>query len=182
MGVGKRRNQNICACVCKDGIPFSIPCSPPSFTSPVPPTIADDLTDVTVTQLSPVVLTCYASGVPPPMVSWSKEGAQLGSRGGGYRVLPTGTGLGQHCPGGRWVPASSLPAFPCLLSSQGPWRSGRCCLHTPATTPARRGTLLAQSKNTFGLRCMVCFVPVVEIPVPWSTLGNPRWAALPCCL
>ncbi|NXP11725.1 HMCN2 protein, partial [Thinocorus orbignyianus] len=41
----------------------------------VPPTIADDLTDVVVTRLSPAVLTCYASGVPPPKVSWSKEGA-----------------------------------------------------------------------------------------------------------
>ncbi|XP_068771088.1 hemicentin-2 [Struthio camelus] len=56
----------------------------------VPPTIADDLTDVVVTRLSPAVLTCYASGVPPPAVSWSKEGAQLGSRGGGYRILPSG--------------------------------------------------------------------------------------------
>ncbi|XP_041262809.1 hemicentin-2 isoform X2 [Onychostruthus taczanowskii] len=56
----------------------------------VPPTIADGLTDVVVTRLSPAVLTCYASGVPPPMVSWSKGGAQLGSRGGGYRVLPRG--------------------------------------------------------------------------------------------
>ncbi|RMB93417.1 hypothetical protein DUI87_30112 [Hirundo rustica rustica] len=54
----------------------------------VPPTIADDLTDVVVTRLSPAVLTCYTSGLPPPTVSWSKEGAQLGSRGGGYRVLP----------------------------------------------------------------------------------------------
>ncbi|NXK72500.1 HMCN2 protein, partial [Amazona guildingii] len=41
----------------------------------VPPTIADDLTDVVVTRLSPAVLTCYTSGVPPPAVSWSKEGA-----------------------------------------------------------------------------------------------------------
>ncbi|XP_051663785.1 hemicentin-2 [Manacus candei] len=56
----------------------------------VPPTIADDLTDVVVTRLSPVVLTCYTFGVPPPTVSWSKDGAQLGSRGGGYRVLPRG--------------------------------------------------------------------------------------------
>ncbi|XP_074702115.1 hemicentin-2-like [Strix aluco] len=56
----------------------------------VAPTIANDLTDVVVTRLSPAVLTCYASGVPPPTVSWSKEGAQLGSRGVGYRVLPTG--------------------------------------------------------------------------------------------
>ncbi|XP_061867610.1 hemicentin-2 [Colius striatus] len=56
----------------------------------VPPTIADDLTELVVTRLAPAVLTCYASGVPRPSVSWSKEGAQLGSRGGGYRILPTG--------------------------------------------------------------------------------------------
>lgn len=115
MEMGKRRSQNICTHVHKGGIPFGIPCSPPSLTSPVPPTIADDLTDVAVTRLSPVVLTCYASGVPPPTVSWSKEGAQLGSRGGGYRVLPTGMGLGQHCPGGGGsLPAPPLPALPCL--------------------------------------------------------------------
>ncbi|XP_030317358.1 hemicentin-2 [Calypte anna] len=56
----------------------------------VPPTIADDLRDVVVTRLSPAVLTCSASGVPPPTLSWSKEGAPLGSRGGGYHLLPTG--------------------------------------------------------------------------------------------
>ncbi|KAM9370790.1 LOW QUALITY PROTEIN: hemicentin-2 [Phaethornis superciliosus] len=56
----------------------------------VPPTIADDLRDVVVTRLSPAILTCYASGVPPPTLSWSKEGAPLGSQGGGYHLLPTG--------------------------------------------------------------------------------------------
>ncbi|EMP34679.1 Hemicentin-2 [Chelonia mydas] len=56
----------------------------------VPPTIADDHTDFTATRMSPAVLTCYASGVPAPAVSWSKDGAQLGNRGSGYRVLPTG--------------------------------------------------------------------------------------------
>nr|XP_032653549.1 hemicentin-2 isoform X2 [Chelonoidis abingdonii] len=56
----------------------------------VPPTIADDHTDFTATRMSPAVLTCYASGVPAPAVSWSKDGAQLGNRGSGYRILPTG--------------------------------------------------------------------------------------------
>uniref|UniRef100_A0A8C3XUU2 Hemicentin-2 n=3 Tax=Chelydra serpentina TaxID=8475 RepID=A0A8C3XUU2_CHESE len=56
----------------------------------VPPTIADDRTDFTATRMSPAVLTCYASGVPAPAVSWSKDGAQLGNRGSGYRVSPTG--------------------------------------------------------------------------------------------
>ncbi|XP_012784766.2 hemicentin-2 [Ochotona princeps] len=55
-----------------------------------PPTIADDQTDFTVTRMAPVVLTCHATGVPAPAVSWSKAGAQLGVRGSGYRVLPSG--------------------------------------------------------------------------------------------
>lgn len=96
------------------------PCSPSCLASPVPPTIADDLTDVVVTRLSPAVLTCYTSGVPPPAVSWSKEGARLGSRGGGYRILPTGTGMGQHSPSGAVGPC--LPSACCLplLPSRGP--------------------------------------------------------------
>lgn len=55
-----------------------------------PPTIADDQTDFTVTRMAPVVLTCHATGVPAPAVSWSKAGAQLGVRGSGYRILPSG--------------------------------------------------------------------------------------------
>lgn len=54
------------------------------------PTIADDQTAFTVTQMAPVVLTCHSAGVPTPIVSWSKAGTQLGARGHGYRVSPTG--------------------------------------------------------------------------------------------
>ncbi|XP_065735248.1 hemicentin-2 [Phocoena phocoena] len=56
----------------------------------VPPTIADDQTDFTVTMMAPVVLTCHSTGVPAPVVSWSKAGTQLGLRGNGYRVSPSG--------------------------------------------------------------------------------------------
>nr|XP_012807460.2 hemicentin-2 [Jaculus jaculus] len=56
----------------------------------VPPTIADDQTDFMVTRMAPVVLTCHSSGVPTPTVSWSKAGTQLGARGSGYRVWPSG--------------------------------------------------------------------------------------------
>lgn len=56
----------------------------------VPPTIADDQTDFTVTKMAPVVLTCHSTGIPAPLVSWSKAGAPLGVRGSGYRVLPSG--------------------------------------------------------------------------------------------
>ncbi|XP_060056373.1 hemicentin-2 isoform X2 [Erinaceus europaeus] len=56
----------------------------------VPPTIADDQTDFMATRLAPAVLTCHSSGVPAPVLSWSKAGAQLGARGSGYHVLPSG--------------------------------------------------------------------------------------------
>nr|KAF6314649.1 hemicentin 2 [Myotis myotis] len=65
----------------------------------VPPTIADDQTDFTVTQMAPVVLTCHSSGVPAPTVSWSKAGLPLGARGSGYRVSPSGAlEIGQALP------------------------------------------------------------------------------------
>ncbi|XP_036791689.1 hemicentin-1 [Oncorhynchus mykiss] len=56
----------------------------------VAPTIEDDITTVTAIKMAPVVLPCQAQGIPEPTVSWTKSGAKLGSRGGSYRVLPTG--------------------------------------------------------------------------------------------
>uniref|UniRef100_A0A8C4IV11 Hemicentin-2 n=1 Tax=Dicentrarchus labrax TaxID=13489 RepID=A0A8C4IV11_DICLA len=56
----------------------------------VPPSIEDDVTTVTAVKMSPVVLPCQVQGRPQPTVTWTKGGAKLGSRGGSYRVLPTG--------------------------------------------------------------------------------------------
>uniref|UniRef100_UPI00398EE55D hemicentin-1-like n=1 Tax=Pristiophorus japonicus TaxID=55135 RepID=UPI00398EE55D len=60
------------------------------FTVHVPPSIADDSPDLTVTKMSSVVLPCHATGIPEPAVSWMKDGARLGKRGPGYKILPTG--------------------------------------------------------------------------------------------
>ncbi|XP_061672486.1 hemicentin-1 [Syngnathoides biaculeatus] len=56
----------------------------------VPPTIEDDVTAVTAVSRSLVELPCHVKGRPDPTVSWTKGGAKLGSRGGSYRILPTG--------------------------------------------------------------------------------------------
>ncbi|MGH0173029.1 UNVERIFIED_CONTAM: hypothetical protein FKN15_020671 [Acipenser sinensis] len=56
----------------------------------VPPSIADEATELLVTKLSPAVISCTASGVPEPTIHWSKDGAKLLPHGEGYRILPTG--------------------------------------------------------------------------------------------
>ncbi|MEQ2292216.1 Hemicentin-1, partial [Ameca splendens] len=56
----------------------------------VPPSIADEPTDLIVTRLSPVVIACTAAGVPEPSIHWSKDGIKLLNTGEGYSILPTG--------------------------------------------------------------------------------------------
>ncbi|XP_058494160.1 hemicentin-1 isoform X1 [Solea solea] len=56
----------------------------------VPPSIADEPTELTVIRLSPVVVACTASGVPEPSIHWSKDGMKLPKEGQGYSILPTG--------------------------------------------------------------------------------------------
>ncbi|XP_031169752.1 hemicentin-1 isoform X2 [Sander lucioperca] len=61
-----------------------------NLTVHVPPSIADEPTELVVTRLSPVVIACTASGVPVPTIHWSKDGMKLPKEGQGYSILPTG--------------------------------------------------------------------------------------------
>lgn len=61
------------------------------FLTLVPPSLADEVTDLLVTKLSPVVIPCTASGVPLPTIHWTKNGIRLPPRGNGYRILPSGS-------------------------------------------------------------------------------------------
>lgn len=56
----------------------------------VPPSIADEATELLVSRLSPVVIGCTASGFPAPVVQWSKDGMRLAKEGEGYKILPSG--------------------------------------------------------------------------------------------
>ncbi|XP_037536631.1 hemicentin-2 [Nematolebias whitei] len=79
----------------------------------VPPSIEDDVTAVKAVKMSPVVLPCLTHGRPQPAVTWSKGGAKLSTRGGSYRVLPTGVleitaALPSHA--GRYTCSARNPA------------------------------------------------------------------------
>ncbi|KAJ7414143.1 hemicentin-2 [Willisornis vidua] len=131
----------------------------------VPPTIADDLTDVIVTRLSPVVLTCYASGVPPPTVSWSKEGAQLGSRGGGYRVLPKGAlEIRQALP-------AHMGRYTCTARSVAGTARKHLWLtvHEPPALKALPSMVMVMVNTSTVLSCEVTGVPRPE--VTWQKDG-----------
>ncbi|XP_047609819.1 hemicentin-1 isoform X2 [Phacochoerus africanus] len=60
------------------------------LTVQVPPSIADEPTDLLVTKHAPAVITCTASGVPFPTIQWMKNGVRLLPRGEGYRILSSG--------------------------------------------------------------------------------------------
>ncbi|XP_068012089.1 LOW QUALITY PROTEIN: hemicentin-2 [Melanerpes formicivorus] len=125
----------------------------------VPPTIADDLTEVVVTPLSPAVLTCYASGVPPPTVWWSKDGAQLGSRGGGYRVLPTGA-----LEIRRALPAHAGHYTCTARSAAGTaWKHLRLTVQEPPALKPLPGMVMVMVNASVVLSCEASGVPRPEL-------------------
>eukprot|EP00071_Canis_lupus_P006937 XP_005622503.1 hemicentin-1 isoform X3 [Canis lupus familiaris] len=60
------------------------------LTVQVPPSIADEPTDLLVTKHAPTIITCTASGVPFPSIHWTKNGIRLLPREDGYRILSSG--------------------------------------------------------------------------------------------
>uniref|UniRef100_A0A8C3YS46 Hemicentin-1 n=1 Tax=Catagonus wagneri TaxID=51154 RepID=A0A8C3YS46_9CETA len=60
------------------------------LTIQVPPSVADEPTDLLVTKHAPTVIACTASGVPSPTIHWMKNGVRLLPRGEGYRILSSG--------------------------------------------------------------------------------------------
>ncbi|XP_074779784.1 hemicentin-2 [Athene noctua] len=140
----------------------------------VAPTIANDLTDVVVTRLSPAVLTCYTSGVPPPTVSWSKEGAQLGSRGAGYRVLPTGAlEIRQALPAhaGRYTCTAR--------SAAGTARKHlRLTVHEPPALKPLPAMVMVMVNTSTVLSCEVTGVPQPEVTWQKDGVGITRGPGL----
>ncbi|GAA6099393.1 hemicentin-1 isoform X2 [Tachysurus ichikawai] len=60
------------------------------LTVQVPPSIADEVTELLVSRQSPLMISCTASGFPAPVLQWSKDGMRLAKDGEGYKILPSG--------------------------------------------------------------------------------------------
>ncbi|XP_040926337.1 hemicentin-1 isoform X2 [Betta splendens] len=73
-----------------------------NLTVHVPPSIADEPTELIVTRMSPVVLACTASGVPEPAIAWSKDGVEL------VELLPEGVGYSILTTGSVQIPSAEL--------------------------------------------------------------------------
>ncbi|KAK2540204.1 Hmcn1 [Columba guinea] len=83
------------------------------LTVQVPPSIADEATELLVTKLSPAVISCTASGIPSPSVRWTKNGMKLLPRGDGYRILSSEPPVIQTQPGVLDVIVNNPILLPC---------------------------------------------------------------------
>ncbi|XP_040533546.1 hemicentin-1 isoform X18 [Gallus gallus] len=126
------------------------------LTVQVPPSIADEATDLLVTKLSPVVISCTASGVPVPSVHWTKNGVKLLPRGDGYRILPSG--------------AVEIPAV--QLAHAGQYT---CVARNAAGSAHRHTTLHVQERPVIQIQPgMLDVIVNNSILLPCEAVGTPR--------
>uniref|UniRef100_A0A8D2KTM3 Hemicentin 1 n=1 Tax=Varanus komodoensis TaxID=61221 RepID=A0A8D2KTM3_VARKO len=121
----------------------------------VPPSLADEATELLVTKLSPVVIPCTASGVPLPTVHWMKNGIRLLPRGDGYRILSSGA---------IEVPAAQLNhagRYTCSAQNAAGSAHRHIVLHVqePPTIRVQPGTLDVILDNSVLLPCEAVGTP-----------------------
>ncbi|NXL77816.1 HMCN1 protein, partial [Leptocoma aspasia] len=129
------------------------------LTVQVPPSIADEATELLVTKLSPVVVSCTASGVPIPSVHWTKNGIKLLPRGDGYRILSSGAveiPSAQLAHGGRYT---------CVARNAAGSAHRHVTLHVqePPVIQAQPGALDVIVNNPIVLPCEATGTPLPVI-------------------
>ncbi|KAI1236572.1 hypothetical protein IHE44_0014825 [Lamprotornis superbus] len=135
------------------------------LTVQVPPSIADEATELLVTKLSPVVVSCTASGVPVPSVHWTKNGIKLLPRGDGYRILSSGAveiPSAQLAHGGRYT---------CVARNAAGSAHRHVTLHVqePPVIQAQQGALDVIVNNPIVLPCETTGTP--QPVITWQKEG-----------
>ncbi|NXC61674.1 HMCN1 protein, partial [Aleadryas rufinucha] len=135
------------------------------LTVQVPPSIADEATELLVTKLSPVVVSCTASGVPVPSVHWTKNGIKLLPRGDGYRILSSGAveiPSAQLAHGGRYT---------CTARNAAGSAHRHVALHVqePPVIQAQSGALDVIVNNPIVLPCEATGTP--QPVITWQKEG-----------
>uniref|UniRef100_A0A8C3TT96 Hemicentin-1 n=1 Tax=Catharus ustulatus TaxID=91951 RepID=A0A8C3TT96_CATUS len=135
------------------------------LTVQVPPSIADEATELLVTKLSPVVVSCTASGVPVPSVHWTKNGIKLLPRGDGYRILSSGAveiPSAQLAHGGRYT---------CVARNAAGSAHRHITLHVqePPVIQAQPGALDVIVNNPIVLPCETTGTP--QPVITWQKEG-----------
>ncbi|NXY61032.1 HMCN1 protein, partial [Callaeas wilsoni] len=135
------------------------------LTVQVPPSIADEATELLVTKLSPVVVSCTASGVPVPSVHWTKNGIKLLPRGDGYRILSSGAveiPSAQLAHGGRYT---------CVARNSAGSAHRHVTLHVqePPVIHAQPGALDVVVNNPVVLPCEATGTP--QPVITWQKEG-----------
>ncbi|XP_071421021.1 hemicentin-1 [Pithys albifrons albifrons] len=135
------------------------------LTVQVPPSIADEATDLLVTKLSPVVISCTSSGVPVPSLHWTKNGMKLLPRGDGYRILSSGA---------VEVPSAQLAhagRYTCVARNAAGTAHRHVTLHVqePPVIQAQPGVLDVIVNNPIVLPCEATGTP--QPVITWQKEG-----------
>uniref|UniRef100_A0A8C6YIL3 Hemicentin 1 n=1 Tax=Nothoprocta perdicaria TaxID=30464 RepID=A0A8C6YIL3_NOTPE len=135
------------------------------LTVQVPPSIADEATDLLVTKLSPAIISCTASGVPAPSVHWTKNGIKLLPREDGYRILSSGA---VEIPAARLEHAGR---YTCLAHNAAGSAHRHVTLHVqePPAIQAQPGTLDVIVNNPILLPCEATGTP--RPAITWQKEG-----------